>query len=328
MFHKVLSSKSPKTRHSRLAARCALLCFAAFAPSLSFAQDGETSKIEKFAKSLHYQQGKTTLGSGIATLDVPQGFRFLDSSDAKRVLTEAWGNPPTVAASTLGMLFPPGADPLERNGWGINITFNADGYVKDDEAAKLDYGKMLQQLKEGAARASKKRREQGYPGFDIVGWAAPPHYDAATHKLYWAKELRFDKSPEDTLNYEIRVLGRRGVLAFNAIAAKSRLASVESAMPQVLNFVDFNQGHRYADFKPSVDKVAAYGVGALIVGVAAKAGLLKWLIGLLAASWKFLILGFAALGALLKKVFARKKAVQLQMNALGTPQLPTNTPIE
>ncbi len=303
------------------------LCVALLAPVVSFAQNDD-AKLENFAKSLHYQQSKVTLGSGIATLDVPKGYRYLDPSDAKRVLTEAWGNPPAIAASTLGMLFPPGADPLTKNGWGINITFNDDGYVKDDEAAKLDYDKMLVQLKEGAAQASKKRREQGYEGFEVVGWAAPPHYDAAAHKLYWAKELRFDKSSEDTLNYEIRVLGRRGVLAFNAVAAKSLLASVESTMPLVLDFVDFNQGHRYSDFKPSVDKVAAYGVGALIVGVAAKAGLFKWLIAALVASWKFVILGLAALGALLKKMFARKKAVQLAVNAAGTPQLPTNTPIE
>jgi uncharacterized membrane-anchored protein len=303
------------------------LSVALLAPVVSFSQD-EDAKLENFAKSLHYQQGKVTLGSGIATLDVPNGFRYLDSSDAKRVLTEAWGNPPAIAASTLGMLFPPGADPLTKNGWGINITFSEDGYVKDDEAAKLDYDKMLVQLKEAATQVSKQRREQGYPGFDVVGWAEPPHYDAAAHKLYWAKELRFDKSPEDTLNYEIRVLGRRGVLAFNAIAAKSQLASVESAMPRVLTFVDFNQGHRYSDFKPSMDKVAAYGVGALIVGVAAKAGLLKWLVAALAASWKFLILGLAALGALIKRMFARKKAVQLAVNAAGTPQMPTNTPIE
>jgi uncharacterized membrane-anchored protein len=305
-----------------------LFRLAVLAPVLSFAQDDGAVKIERFAKSLHYQNGRITLGSGIAALDVPEGFRFLDSADARRVLTEAWGNPPAVATTTLGMLFPPGADPLTRNGWGINITFNADGYVKDDDAAKLDYDKLLQQLKEGAAQASKQRRQQGFPGFDIVGWAAPPHYDAAAHKLYWAKELHFDKTEEDTLNYEIRVLGRRGVLAFNAIAGKSQLASVETAMPQVLTFVEFNQGHRYADFKPSVDKVAAYGVGALIVGVAAKAGLLKWLVTLLAAGWKFLVLGLAGLGALLKKIFARKKAVQLQVNAVGTPQLPANTPIE
>jgi hypothetical protein len=69
MPHTVFSSgKSRTTPHNGSAVRCALLCLAAFAPGLSFAQDDETSKIEKFAKSLHYQQGKITLGSGIATL--------------------------------------------------------------------------------------------------------------------------------------------------------------------------------------------------------------------------------------------------------------------
>ena len=27
---------------------------------------------------------------------------------------------------------------------------------------------------------------------ELVGWAAPPRYDKATHKLYWAKELKVD----------------------------------------------------------------------------------------------------------------------------------------
>ncbi len=50
--------------------------------------------------------------------------------------------------------------------------------------------------------------------------AAPPRYeDAATHKLYWAKELNFEGDSGDTLNYSICMLGRKGVLELNAIAS-------------------------------------------------------------------------------------------------------------
>ena len=42
--------------------------------------------------------------------------------------------------------------------------------------------------------------------------------------------------------------------------------------------VDFQEGHRYADFTESTDKVATYGIAALVAGgIAAKVGLFKGL---------------------------------------------------
>ena len=67
-------------------------------------------------------------------------------------------------------------------------------------------------------------------------------------------------------------------------------------------------GNTYADFNPSIDKVAAYGIGALIAGkVAAKAGLLKGLIALLLASKKLLVVAAIAIGAAVKSLLGRKK---------------------
>src|SRR6266581_5803290 len=94
----------------------------------------------------------------------------------------------------------------------------------------------------------------------------PPHYDSASHKLYWAKDLRFGGDSGRTLNYNIRVLGRRGVLVLNAVAAMDQLESVKRDMAKVIGFVEFNGGHRYADFIPGTDKVAEYGIAALIAG--------------------------------------------------------------
>jgi uncharacterized membrane-anchored protein len=70
--------------------------------------------------------------------------------------------------------------------------------------------------------------------------------------------------------------------------------------------VDFKEGSRYADFDPKVDKVAAYGIAALVAGgIAAKFGLFKLLwIGLLAAK-KFVIIGAIAVAAFVKKLFNR-----------------------
>src|SRR5213592_4824842 len=63
-----------------------------------------------------------------------------------------------------------------------------------------------------------------------------------------------------------------------------RLASVKRDMAKVMGFVEFNGGHRYADFIPGTDNVPEYGIAALIAGgLAAKAGLFKVLLGALVA---------------------------------------------
>lgn len=231
----------------------------------------------------------------------------MSPEQADLILVNAWGNMP--GQKTLGMIFPSDVSPLSEGGWGVVITYDEDGYVKDDDAETINYDELLQEMKEGAAEANKERAEQGYPALDVIGWAAPPRYDRATHKLYWAKELSFGGEPAHTLNYNIRVLGRRGVLVLNAVAGMNQLPAVERSMQNVLGFVEFSEGHRYADFTPGADKIAAYGIGALVAGkVAAKVGLFKVIVGFILAGKKFLIIGLIAAAGLLKKVFSRKSS--------------------
>lgn len=255
-----------------------------------------------FEASLAFRQGEVTVGDGIATLRVPEGWRYLGPADAEKLLVQGWGNPPGTGA--LGMLFPAGVSPLADEGWGVVITFDEDGYVEDDDAAGIDYSKLLGEMQEETRGSNPARKEQGSPTVDLVGWAEPPHYDAATHKLFWAENLRFEGSEGNTLNYKVRVLGRRGVLVLNAVSSMGQLADVRRDMQQVIGFTDFNQGHRYADYTPGTDKVAAYGIGALVAGkVAAKAGLFKGLLALLLAGKKFVVIGVLALAAFVRKLF-------------------------
>lgn len=260
---------------------------------------------KEIESKLKFQQGKIVLGGDMATLNVPPTFRYLDPPQTSKVLTELWGNPPS-EASTLGMLFPAEGRLVGPNAWGVVITFEEDGYVDDKEAASINYDDLLKEMREGEAEDNEQRRKAGYEAVNLVGWAAPPRYDQAAHKLYWAKELAFGDNAEHTLNYDVRVLGRKGVLSLNAVADMGQLKDVTRDMQAVMQFVEFNPGARYADYKPGVDKLAAYGIGALIAGkVAAKAGLFKVLLGLLVAGKKFVILGVVALGGLLKKIFGR-----------------------
>jgi uncharacterized membrane-anchored protein len=272
-------------------------------PGAALAQDDTT--VEAFDASLTYERGTVILGKDLATLDVPAEFRFLGPEDAQRLLTEGWGNPPM--DPPLGMIVPSAIGPMSPEGWGVVITFEEDGYVEDDDAETLDYDELLAEIQADTRAESEAREDAGYESIELVGWAAPPHYDASTHKLYWAQELRFGDQELHTLNYNIRVLGRRGVLVMNAVAGMSMLDEVETDMQSVMAFVDFNEGHRYTDFVPGADQVAVYGVGALVAGkVAAKVGLFKVLLAALVAGKKLVVVAFVALGAFLKKALGRK----------------------
>jgi uncharacterized membrane-anchored protein len=260
----------------------------------------------KLAASLKYQHGVINLPGGVATINLPTNICYLSPDDADTVLVKIWNNPPS--AKTLGMLVPADKKPTDDGCWAVAITSTEDGYVKDGDAGKINYDDLLKQMKEGTHDENKDRVARGYPSVELVGWAEPPHYDATTHKLYWAEELKVDGAPENTLNYDIRILGRKGYLVLGAIAGMSQLQEIRDETPRILAAVDFNEGNRYSDFDPKVDKVATYGIAALVLGgIAVKAGLFKvLLVGLLAAK-KFIIIAAVAIGTWFKKFFGKRK---------------------
>lgn len=257
-----------------------------------------SSNPQEILKSLNFRRGPVTLGDNLATVGPSQDYVFLDSADAQTFITRIWGNPPEASRNTLGMLLPVKSNPLSADGWGVVITYEASGYVSDDDAEKIDYPKLLQEMQEGVREASKERAAQGYQPYDLIGWARAPYYDKVAKKLYWAKQLKFGNGPDDTLNYEIRVLGRHGVLSLNVVADLKQFAQIDQAAPGLLSLVSFNPGNLYSEFNPSVDKVAAYGLAGLIAGgLLTKAGFFKGLIVLLLASKKLLFVGLAAVAA-------------------------------
>jgi uncharacterized membrane-anchored protein len=274
------------------------------APS-SIDEEKAIAALQAFWQSLHPQTGEIVLGDDLVTLAVPEGFYFLDRTDAERVLVDLWGNPPGDDA-LLGMLFPAEYKPFDDGNWAVVVDYTDDGHVSDAEAASIDYEEMLAAMKRDVEDTNPARVKQGYEPIELVGWAEPPHYDSASRKLYWAKELRFGDSPEETLNYEIRALGRTGVLSMTFVAAADKLAEINESREQVLAMANFNTGHRYEEFDSNIDKVAAYGIGALIAGkVAAKAGLLAGGLLLLKKFGVLAVIAFGALARKLKSMFSR-----------------------
>lgn len=274
--------------------------------------DAAHARVEQFLGSLHPRTGRVEIAKASAHVSLQPGYGYLDAADAQRVLTQLWQNPPD--KDVLGMILP-SSDPhvlLENDAWAVVVTYVDDGYVSDADAAKLDYARILADMQDATRDANPERIKQGYPAVEVVGWAEPPHYDGDSHKIYWARDLTFDdrRNPKaHSLNYDIRVLGRQGYLSLNAVAPIDQLEQVRADMPRVLAMTEFDDGQRYGDYDARTDKLAAYGIGALVAGgVAAKAGLFAKLGVMLLALKKFVIVGIAAVAGLFKKLFRRKTA--------------------
>ncbi len=255
---------------------------------------------------LHYQTGEVVLPNQVASLHLDSKYRYLDPKETEKLLV-AWGNPPDAAQGTQGAVVPAAVDPFEEEGWAVVLSYIDDGHVDDSDARKIDYQDLMADMKKSTREDNEERVKAGYGKVELVGWATEPRYDASSHKMYWAKELDFGGT-QRTLNYDVRVLGREGVLSMNAVAGMGQLASIQRDMTSLLELADFNSGYRYEEYNKGTDKLAAYGLGALVAGgVAAKMGLFAKLLALLVAAKKLIIIGVVALGGMLSRLFKGRK---------------------
>jgi uncharacterized membrane-anchored protein len=142
----------------------------------------------------------------------------------------------------------------------------------------------------------------------VVDWATPPAYNTTTRRLEWATVL--ESGEGRGVNFATKILGRHGYTSLVMVTDQNNLATAEGDLDKVLTGFTYNQGETYSDWR-SGDKVAEYGLGALIVGgvaaVAAKKGLFSVLGAFLVAAWKFIAAGAMAGIAWLRARFSRKR---------------------
>jgi len=277
-----------------------LFLVAFFIPKI-FAQEPKNND-ELFEKTLNYQSGKIVLPEGDGTLNVPKGFKFLNAEQTQGILTNLWGNPED--KTVLGSLVPDGKGVTHSDSWMFVINYQGDGFVKDDDANDIDYDDLLKTMKEDFLAENEERKKGGYPEIELIGWASKPYYDSNLKVLHWAKELKFGQDQTNTLNYDLRILGRKGMYNISAVAGMSELAEVKASIPGILKSVEFNQGHKYLDFDADTDTVAAWTIGGLVAGkVLAKVGFFA----ILAKFGKIIVIGIIAAFAGLKKFLFGKK---------------------
>ena len=280
-------------------------------------------QMDSIENTLHYKKGKIELGNGIASINVPEGFKFLESAEAKYVVEDLWGNPK--GQEPLGLLFPANSGAMDPNGYAYVVKFEDIGYVKDKDADKINYDDLLKDMKKASEEDNVERKKMGYTEMHLVGWAKKPYYDKEKKVLHWAKEFQVPETNENTLNYDIRVLGRKGVLTLQAVSGMSQLDSVNHHIDDVLGMVAFNDGNKYSDYNSNTDKVAAWTIGGLVAGkILAKVGFFAVILKFL----KFIIAGIAIAGGAVWRFITGRKKKQEEFVYQPQPKPDDSTPIE
>lgn len=299
-----------KIRVGVLAAFAALLsCGPVFAQQSSPEEQAYSRRMQGLQQSLHPVTGDVPVAQAKATLHLGKSYYFLPASDAQRVLVEGWGNHPEVAEDVLGMVFPADKTFLDDT-WGAVITYESMGYVSDEDAGTQDYNKLMSDMQASEPELNEQLKKEGRPTQHLVGWAQSPNYDPATHSVVWARNIHFDGNSENTLNYDVRLLGRFGVLSLNMVTRMGQLAETRQAATSFAKSAEFDRLARYADYQPGVDKKAEYGVAGLIaagLGVAAakKLGLLAVILAFGKKIIVLIVAAGAAIAARFRRLFRR-----------------------
>lgn len=291
------------------------LCLAVFAravdePAANTAaaeEEPPKSRAEAFARAgVTLQSGPATVALGsVAELKLPEGYDFVgpESLDRFYQLTQN-----VRSGNEVGVVLGPD--------YTLFFDYDEIGYVKDEDKDELDPQKLMSSMTENQDAANEGRKQRGWDEMKLQGWATEPHYDAKTNNLKWAINLSSssDGFKGVWINESIRLLGRGGVmnvtLASDTDVFKMAEADADKLLAENFSYV---AGQKYSEFKAG-DKVAAYGLSALVLGgagaMAAKAGLFAKLGALLGKAWKAVVFGLIAIAAVIKKLFNRITGAQ------------------
>ncbi|MBH5322673.1 DUF2167 domain-containing protein [Aurantiacibacter sediminis] len=236
---------------------------------------------EALSRSLPPENGTIQIPAARVSLELGDRYDFYGPEDARTIIVEHWDNRPEQAEGVLGVILPAGLDPRE-DGWGGIVTYAETGWISNDDARSADYDIILEEMQANARAENLERSGLGYPELEIVGWAQQPTYDSVRHALIWAREFDFSDTENNSLSYDVRLLGREGVLSINFVADMDKLPAIRRAASEITDGARFDPGARYEDYEAGSDEAAGYGLAGLVasgagLAVAKQFGLLAML---------------------------------------------------
>ena len=227
----------------------------------------------------------------VAHIALPPGTKALGAADTDQFL-QIQGNLPDPNGYTVSS---------EDFSWFAVFGFDSSGYVRDND--ELDADAYLKAFTKQNNVDIEDKRKAGLRPLYIDGWYVVPHYDPQSHRLEWGVRFHDDEN-RTIINYSSRLLGRGGVMAATLISEPENFSKDLLSFHSMLDHFSFDQGQKYAEFRQG-DKLAAYGLGALVVGGAA-ATAVKVGGGAFKAIGYAIFAAVAGLFAWIKRFFTRK----------------------
>ena len=245
------------------------------------------------------------VGSNLAQIDLGSDYLFANGDDTRAIMSYI-GNPPS--EYEIGMV----ASKDENANWFIVFEHYPVGYIRDDDKDSIDAAAILEIYRKGTEEGNEERVKQGFSPLNIVGWYEEPYYDEQTHNLTWA--MLAEDSDGQVVNYNIRLLGRGGYMSAVLVADPSTLSALKPQLAGIIGNLSYKSGNRYAEFVQG-DKVAKYGLTALVAGgagaAAVKFGLFKALAKFGKATVIAILAFFAALWKIVRNFFGGHETVKM-----------------
>ena len=280
----------------------AVLVLAMAVPGFASEGSGENRQIQWIEGP-----AQVDLGDKLAQVNMGEEYLFAGPDDTRTVMAYL-GNPPTNAE--VGMIIPKGED----QGWFVVFEFFQVGYVRDDDKDEIDAAAILESYRRGTEETNEEREKMGHSPLHVVGWYEEPHYDENTHNLTWAMLL--ESGEDQVVNYNVRILGRSGYMSAVLVSDPESLAALLPKVGGLIANFSYNQGSRYAEFVQG-DKLAKYGLTALIAGGAGAAAVKMGLLQALAKAWKVVFVAmaafFAAIWRFVKGIFVSEDRTSMRV---------------
>jgi uncharacterized membrane-anchored protein len=132
-----------------------ILLISLFATSINaqeLATDTETepelTPFEIELQKMNWQSEGTGQLDDIATIEIPEGYNFIQNEDTRRLM-QMFGNIPSNIEN--GLICP------KDLSWFVVFEFSEEGYVNDDEKDSLDAYAILEDLKAGSEAGNIRR---------------------------------------------------------------------------------------------------------------------------------------------------------------------------
>ncbi|WP_290794469.1 DUF2167 domain-containing protein [Flavihumibacter sp. UBA7668] len=197
-------------------------------------------------QELTFHAGKLRFSDQSIRMKVPSGYYFIDAVQSRYILETIWGNVPD--EEVLGMIVRSDFLPGEiNNDYSFVISYSPVGYIPTDETPDFDHNELLEDIQDQLQESNKKRLENGFNALQAENWVMVPYFDNYKKALYWATELKVNGSDEALINYNLRLLGKNGVLKINAVGTMDQLPAIKQVLPYILAQTEFLEGFRYAD---------------------------------------------------------------------------------